>query len=489
MDQAPDSQGVRRSKYGVLRSTYPKLKTTVVRSWKDWFKAQIKITYDTPIRGEIKLDHPDGKTKIEMEILFIALDREEEVDKLQSLELTAAHINEAKEVHPEIFQMLKSRINRYPHPQDGGATNPFILCDYNSVATEHWLYKLAEEHTPEKHSFYDQPSACLMCDEDEGIVQDTAGNWYRLNPYADNLGHWEFIPQDALIPSEKKRSQCRDITGNFFRIDRELIPSLGLKDLTEVWIPHLDDDYYPDMILGADPAWVNVFVLNNYGQVRSGRPVYPEYYDLIHCAKKPLKPLYGVPIIIGMDLGLNPAAAFFQLSPEGTVMMIDEITSDDCSIEKFCEDYLWPRIRNKYPKHNFHLVIDPTAIMTRSQNDAKAAWQVIKDAKLPFRAAKTNNPASRKNAVIKFLRKVNGFLICPEKCRDARRGFISEYKFEKKRSAQTDAMFKEKPEKNFYSHIHDAIQYACMEILGKRKSYRRKRTPAQHTTPATSAGY
>ena len=446
LNQTPNQFGVRHTKYGVIRSTYPVLKTTVVRSWLDWFKNQIKIVYDTPIRGLIELPLPDG-TFVKMELSFIALDREEEVIKLQSLELTGCHINEAAEIPRGIHQMLKSRINRFPHPNDGGATKPFILCDYNSVDTQHWLYKIAEEEKPEKHSFYSQPPAVIMCDESEGVVQDTAGNWYRVNPYADNLGHW----------------------------------------VGDKWIKHLDEDYYADMILGADPDWVNVMVMNNYGQVRSGRPVYAEYQDATHCAGKPLKPLMGVPLIIGMDLGLTPAAAFCQLSPEGTFLLLDEITTEDCSIQKFCEDLLWPKIRNEYSNLDFHLVIDPAAV-NRSQNDAKAAYEVIKEAGLPFRTAKTNNPMARREAVVKFLRKVNGFTLSPI-CKDSRKGFISEYKFEKIRSAQSE-MFKEKPEKNIFSHIHDAIQYAALEIGGGRIHRKRStRTHQTHTTPATSAGY
>jgi len=118
MNQETDVDGVRRTKFGVLRSTYPKLKTTVGRSWKDWFKNQSNIVYDKTRREEIRRNHPDGTT-IEMEILFIALEREEEVDKLQSLELTGAHINEAKEVHPSIHQRLKSHVDRIHHPHDG----------------------------------------------------------------------------------------------------------------------------------------------------------------------------------------------------------------------------------------------------------------------------------------------------------------------------------------------------------------------------------
>ena len=493
INQEPDSQGVRRTKFGVIRSTYPVLKSTVVRSWLDWFKDQIKVVYDTPIRGMVKLEHPDGQTTIEMEIIFIALDREVEVIKLQSLELTACHINEAAEIPRAIHQMLKSRVNRFPHPNDGGATRPFILCDYNSVPSDHWLYTIAEEDKPDKHSFYTQPSALLMCEEAEGICQDIGGNWYKINPFADNLGHWEVLPRSALITDLNRKGSVTDGHGNWYRIDRFEAKENDVE--VEVWIPHLDKDYYVDQIHGADPDWVNVLLLNNYGQIRSGRPVYPEYNDSIHASQKPIQPLLGVPLIIGMDLGLDPAAAFLQMSPTGQVLMIDEVTSEDCSIEKFCVDYLWPRIMNKYRKFDYHLVIDPTAINTRSQNDAKAAWKTIKDLQkapfnihLPYRSAKSNNLEDRKNAVITHLRRINGFLLCPDKCKVARKGFISDYMYEKKRAVQS-AGFKDKPEKNYYSHIHDAIQYGCLELTSGRSSRTGKKFVARYTSPPTPAGY
>jgi hypothetical protein len=69
----PDGSLVRHSRYGILRATYPALKTTVVKSWQLWFKNLVKIVYDTPIRGEIKLPHPDGVSTVHMELVFIAL--------------------------------------------------------------------------------------------------------------------------------------------------------------------------------------------------------------------------------------------------------------------------------------------------------------------------------------------------------------------------------------------------------------------------------
>ena len=77
MKQPPGLDGVRRSKYAVLRASYPNLKSTTIDSWKnDWFGPLIDVVYDIPIRGEIKVAHPDGKTEIEMKLIFLALDRE-----------------------------------------------------------------------------------------------------------------------------------------------------------------------------------------------------------------------------------------------------------------------------------------------------------------------------------------------------------------------------------------------------------------------------
>jgi hypothetical protein len=263
-------------------------------------------------------------------------------------------------------------------------------------------------------------------------------------------------------------------------------------------LDHLDKDYYPDQVFGAEPDWISVMLLNNYGQLRSGKPVYPEYIDLIHYNEKLLTPMLGVPLIIGMDMGLTPAAAFTQLTPMGSLSTFDEIVTEDCSIQKFCEDYLKPVLLNKYPKHSYTLVIDPAAV-NRSQNDAKSAAEVVKAAGLSYRLARSNDQIARREAVISFLRKVHGFGLGPN-CLYLRKGFISEFKFDKKHvqtmNVRNDnsAMFKEKWEKNIYSHVHEALQYAALEAT-KGRSAKKKHSAGGHVAgkyaePADSvAGY
>ena len=407
--QKADYRGVRKSMYIIVRATYPSLKTTIVKTWLAFFGDFLKITYDTPFRGLLKLALPDGTT-IRMELNFLAVATEDDVEKLQSYEATGVHVNEAHEIDPSVLRMLKSRYGRYPTMGDGGPVDPFILCDYNSVDTEHWLYRLAEEDKPEKHSFYVQPPAMFL--NEDGT--------YKVNPDADNA-------------------------------------------------QNLRPDYYLDMIAGNDPDWINVFILNNYGQVRSGKPVYKDYTDAEHCATQMLKPLHGVPLIIGVDQGLTPAAVFCQLSPMGELLILDEIVTEDCSLREFCEEHIKPMLMNKYKKYwnDYTIVIDPAALQ-RSQNDAKAGVEMFREAGLTYKIARTNAPKVRQEAVIYFLRKRGGLILSPS-CMTLRKGFISDYKYEEVRG-HAGMLFKEKPCKNHASHVHDALQYAALELtLPKRK--------------------
>lgn len=460
LEQPPGLDGVRRSKYAVLRASYPNLKSTTIDSWiNDWFGPLINVVYDIPIRGEIIMDHPDGITTIEMKLVFLALDREEDVNKLQSLQLTGAHLNETAEIPQGVHQMLKSRINRYPklrtldyiHPDFReqyrpylnkygklGAFKPFIICDYNSVPTEHWLYKIAEEEKPDKHMFWTQPPALLMCAKSEGFVKDADDNYYKFNPLADNL-----------------------------------------ENLTE--------DYYIDQCQGADPDWISIFVLNNYGSLRAGKVVYKMYTDKVHFSDKPYEVSKGIPIIVGLDTGLTPAAAFMQFTSTGELVVFDELVSEDCSIHEFAYDILWPHIRNNYKGHRFEMYVDPEN--KRGQTDKKTAKDILIKAGLPVELGKTNNLAQRFESVVFFLRKQGGFRLTAN-CPVLRKGFISEFKYEKVSTTVQGTKWKEKPEKNIYSHIHEALQYGAMEFVEGKMFRKNVARHQSHTSPADSvAGY
>ncbi|KYC52207.1 MAG: hypothetical protein AMQ22_00934 [Candidatus Methanofastidiosum methylothiophilum] len=420
--QVPDRNGIRRSRYAIIRNTYPQLKTTTIKTWINWFKDKIKITYDIPVKGHINWALDDGTT-LDIELVFMAIADSQDIEKLRSLELTGCHINEAGQLDREVFDMIKNRINRYPIDNTGSpcAVDPFIICDYNAVSTDHWLYKLAEEDRPEGFSFYRQPPAVLL-----------HNGKYILNPDAENI---------------------------------KVVDEYG-----RTIHPGVTEDYYLTACMGTDPDMIYVNLMNNYGETRHGKPVYKDYDDSQHLATTSLRPLAGVPLVIGMDQGLKPAAVVTQQAADGTVLVLDEIVTDDCSIQEFCQDLLLPLINTKYKdyKNNYYVVCDP-ATVRRSMNDSKAGTDILKENGVVFRTAKTNSFIARKEAVTHFLRLHNKFKV-DRSCFYIRKGFLSEYHYEPIRSASSDK-FREVPEKNIYSNPHDALQYACMEYYhgGTRK--------------------
>lgn len=148
----PLHNGKRRSRAAIVRNTFPELRTTTMKSWHDWMPLGV---------GHWQNEGPPTHTvrigELEAEIIFLALDRPEDVRKLLSLELTWAWLNECREQPKAILDGLTGRVGRYPPVRDGGCNGPQILMDTNPCDTDHWYYRLAEEGTPEGFQFLRQP--------------------------------------------------------------------------------------------------------------------------------------------------------------------------------------------------------------------------------------------------------------------------------------------------------------------------------------------
>ncbi len=426
--QRPDEDGIRHSRYAVIRGNYPQLRSSTVKSFLEWFKDKITIVYSTPILGKLKYKLEDG-TSIDMEIMFIAIDDEVAAEKLRSWEFTGAWVNEAHDIPEYLMTILLERFNRFPSRRSGGAVDPQILVDYNAISTDHWLYHWAEEKRPENATFYKQPPA---------VLRDQTGH-YSVNPEAEN-------------------------------------------------IENLSEDYYPNIWLVSSPEMINTDLMNNYGERKSGKAVYQEFIDSEHTAPAALKPPLGVKVVIGLDQGLHNAAAFMYQDASGCLVVFDEIAGQECSLREFAEDYIWPKINAKYPwiRNNFICKIDPAALQ-RSMNDAKAGLEILKECRLPVTTAKTNSPLARQEAVKFFLNKKKKFLLSPE-CSILRKGFISGYRFEQKRVG-VSGQFKEKPEKNEFSHVHDALQYGALEFLAPSRTFSARKAAQPYRPVSLEGGY
>lgn len=398
--------GVRESRWAVIRNTYPELKSTTIKTWQNWVpEAMAPIKWDAPITARFKVKDIGDGTGLDLEVIFLALDKAQETGKLRSLELTGAWINECSEVPKEIFDMVTQRVGRFPPKTKGGPTHPCILLDTNPPDDEHWYYKFAEEETPQGWEFFRQPGG-LYREEGE----------FKPHPDAENVDN---------------------LTGGY--------------------------EYYLRQLGGKTEDWVRVFLMGEYGTTADGKPVYPEYNDRVHVAED-LKPILGLPILLGWDFGLTPAVAICQMSPKGQFIVLEELVAEDMGIRQFATDVVKPVLLNKYAKHKLESIGDPAG-QNRAQTDERTCFQELLEAGIPTVPANTNDFIPRRESVAFFLNRMAGgepgFLL-DGRCKTLRKGFIGGYRYERMRVA--GEIYKERPVKDRFSHIHDALQYACLRV-------------------------
>ena len=107
--------GIRYSRFAVVRNSYPMLRTTTLKTWMEIFPENIwgRAHWSPPITHHIKLPPRGEAHGIDCEVIFLALDQPKDVRKLLSLELTGAWINEARELPKAIIDNLPELL-KYP---------------------------------------------------------------------------------------------------------------------------------------------------------------------------------------------------------------------------------------------------------------------------------------------------------------------------------------------------------------------------------------
>ncbi len=151
-EQAPGKDGVRRSRWAVVRNTYPELKTTTIKTWHQWVPPALGRWVDSG-----PPTHRIADDRIDLEVIFISLDRPQDISKLLGMELTGAWVDEAREVPKAIIDGLTGRVGRFPSAAMGGPTWSGIIMSTNPPDSDHWWYRLAEEDRPAGFEFYRQP--------------------------------------------------------------------------------------------------------------------------------------------------------------------------------------------------------------------------------------------------------------------------------------------------------------------------------------------
>jgi len=202
-----------------------------------------------------------------------------------------------------------------------------------------------------------------------------------------------------------------------------------------------------------------------------GKVVFPDWNKAVHGSKERLWPHTGLPIICGVDFGLTPACVFGQVQ-ENKLVIFDELVTVNMGAERFTE-LIKMHIANNYPnwnntKKSVIMFIDPAGLQ-RSQSDETTCAQKLAKYFNPMPGSLTFE--DRRGAVENFLCKMTkgepNFKVDLSTCRILTGGFDGGYHFSE--SSFSIEPNKARPVKNEYSHIHDALQYLCSGINGRRK--------------------
>ena len=398
--------GRRRAKCLIIRNTSGELYSTTLQTWLQWFgelghfskRQKPLLTYEHTFS--------DDKGQIELELVFIALDRDEDIRKLKSIEATFAYINELSEVPQSVLHHLIGRVN-HRYPSQAFCGEPYwsgIIADSNPPDEDHWIYKDFELNPTPSYKVFYQPSG-LIANPDGSFAKDKQGN-YIANIECDNFNN-------------------------------------------------LSPDYYVKLAEKRSEGFIKVYCAGKYGLVESGKRVYPEYNDDIHSVPK-IDAIQGLPIHLCWDFGLTPACIIFQLTARGQLRVLKEYVAEDMGIRTFAQSIVLPDLPVSFPYNKVgESEADPAGAASDTIMEELSCIGELNNLGIKTNPASTNDVAVRISSVRYFLNAMTdghpAFLLDREQCPVLRKGFINGYHF-KRLSISGDERYQDKPNKNRFSH-------------------------------------
>ena len=430
IQQAPGPDKVRRTRWMVVRNTYPQLRSTTIPSWRAWFDERFgRFNWTPPITHHMILPLDDA-TIADCQVSFISLDGPGAEAALKGSELTGLWLNEVGEISRAVVMFGAGRVGRYPSQKAGGCTWSGIIADSNPWDVDHWLHGLYEA-PPAGWEFFKQPGGLVMVD----------GEW-QPNPKAENLRH-------------------------------------------------LPADYYTRQAAGQREDWVKIFLGGEFGFVQDGRPVFPEYVDSVHCVSEPIPPNPDFDLIVGLDAGLEPAAVVLQRDGQGRWIALAELVATELGAVRFGEA-LSAMLSSWFPGYTSILGWADPAAGARSQVDERAVIDVLKETtNVDFRLAPSNEIGLRLEAVRGALGRLidgrPGFVISPA-CKELRKALAGGYHFRRVQVVGQER-YEDRPRKNKFSHVADALQYALLGGGEGRAVMRKQARSMAHMQPVADGAY
>ena len=408
LEQAPAEDGIRYTRFAVVRQTLKQLKDTVLKDITDWLKgvAEWKVS-----EGCIHVTFGDVRS----EWLLIPLDNPDDQARLLSMQLTGAWMSECVEMDVNIISPLAGRVGRYPGASLGGATWSGIIAGTSMPAEGTPWHDLMVNPPPDWQIFI-QPGG--------------------MSASAENLDWLTQTPDTLKLPIGDPVRQAQ-----------------GRK-------------YYERFIRSNSPDWCRRYVHAEFGHDPSGTAVFRESFKSAWHVVDELEPVSTYPLILGLDFGRDPCAVICQADHRGRLLVLEELIAEDIGLELQLQRVIKPALlSDRYVARSSYIVGDPAGTQ-RSTLYEETSYDLIQREGLRAYPAPTNDIDRRLAAVEALLLGARdggpAILIDRSRCPTIVRALGGGYRYAKTR----DGRRKPTPDKNEYSHVMDALQYACLAVHG-----------------------
>jgi hypothetical protein len=420
--QAPSPiDGLRRTRFAIIRNTTPDLKRSTIKSWEERFPSDVY----GPVKVGAPMWHDIAFGDVRMEVHFIGLDKDEDIRKLRSTQYTRIGFDELEFIKKSIFDEARTRL-RYPAEVHGGPSCPGVDAATNAPPEDHWLpimtgrvefpvglsdEEIASLRWPAGWRHFLQPPALIEEFDQHGNVSG-----YHVNPVAENLRN---------------------------------LPTAG------------NGDYYRNMLPSMVRSMIDSRLMVRTVLVTDGSAVWPMFRREVYVSREIMKPRPLYPVYVGMDYGREPAALFIQ-QINNRVVVQNEMFETQSSAELFA-----PKVRRfltqSYPDSEVIAFGDPKG-GDHNQTDERTAVEVFRHNGIRVRSLgnlKQNQIETRVMAVAHLLNEMTDakprFMISPN-CRKLIVAMAGRYCNEK------DDQGKLSPRKDTYSHVADALQYVVLGL-------------------------
>jgi hypothetical protein len=415
-------ENIRYTRFFIVRNTGPQLVDTTMKSWFKLFPSGTQgRKWTSTTRTQTWRFTPKGsKYMIHAEFSFRALDDDDDVANLLSLEATGFWFNELREIHPDLLAAAGRRAGRYPGADMGACTWRGWIGDTNPWAATSDQHNWFVADPRPGYKFFKQPGG--------------------MDPDAENLENLEQTAETLLLPYNDpvRREQGRT--------------------------------YYINALRDYSKADADMYVHCKYGASRAGKPVYESYDDNAHCKEFELergKDKAGkvfTPIRIGYDnTGRTPAALISQLRASGQWRHRYEFIGSGMGMKAHAAA-LRVFLTQKIPDFRIERITCDPAGAQKGADDLDMRMIVQREFPgVQVLNARTNDIATRIMAVEQPLRRfVEGepaVLIHPD-CKTLRTACLQKYQYRKMKVAGEER-YTEEPDKNAkpWCDIADAMQY------------------------------